>query len=259
MLAHSLYEGSYSVDSTKTFIPFDPAIHDRKDRPASLFIHVHPFVIETADGLILLDTGLGFEKEGKLLIHENLRAKGFSPDQVRYVLMSHLHKDHASGMVMRKEDGKVELAFPDAEYVVQRGEWESSFLGTEDSYQTDAFEVLQRSGNLVLVEGDGKLTTEIEYQVSGAHTEFHQVFHIRTGGEHYFFGGDEAPEPEQFFRHFAAKYDYDGRKAMNLRQQYWEEGSKTGWIFLMYHSTNISVGRPQQKPDGDYKLVDATM
>src|SRR5690606_32598780 len=131
---------------------------------------------------------------------------------------------------------------------VQRGEWEQSFLGSDDDYLTESFEILQRSGNLHLVEGDGLLNTEIEYQVSGGHTEFHQVFHIRTGGEHYFFGGDEAPEPEQFFRSFAAKYDYDGRRSMKLREQYWQEGSVEGWLFLMYHSTNIAIGRPQEKP-----------
>src|SRR5690606_28014373 len=85
MPAHSLYEGSYSVDTSKKFVPFDPEIHDRKDRPASLFIHVHPFVIETGSGLILLDTGLGFRStdgEG-LLIHENMRRAGLDPADVR--------------------------------------------------------------------------------------------------------------------------------------------------------------------------------
>src|SRR5690606_29687471 len=112
--AHTLYEGSFSVDTSKTFVPFDPKIHDRKDRPGSLFIHVHPFVIETAAGLILLDTGLGFKGKGQgLQIHENLQQKGLDPAQVRYVLLSHLHKDHASGTVMEK-DSTLKLAFPDA-------------------------------------------------------------------------------------------------------------------------------------------------
>lgn len=257
MQAHSLYEGSFSVDTSKKFIPFDPAIHDRKDRPGSLFIHVHPFVIESPNGLILLDTGLGFTNdEGGLLLHDNLRKKGFEPDDVRYVLMSHLHKDHASGMIT-EEDGRLRLAFPEAEYVIQQGEWEDAYSGNSDSYRTAVFDVIQRSGNLLLVEGDGAINNEIRHEVSGGHTQYHQVFHIESGGEHFFFGGDEAPEPEQFFRSFAAKYDYDGRKAMNLREQYWKEGADEGWIFLFYHSTNIAVGRPERKSDGDYKIVDA--
>ncbi len=257
MSVHSLYEGSYSVDTTKSFIPFDPEIHERRDRPGSLFIHVHPFVVETPAGLILVDTGLGFPgKDGGLLLHENMRKKGLDPANVRYVLLSHLHKDHASGTVMEK-DGSLRLAFPDAEYVVQRGEWEDAYSGNTESYKTEFFDVLQRSGNLLLVEGDGMLTHEIHYELSGGHTRHHQVFHIYTGGEHFFYGGDEAPEPEQFFRSFAAKYDYDGRKAMKLREQYWEQGSREGWVFLFYHSTNIAIGRPEARPNGGFRIVEA--
>lgn len=261
MITHSLYEGSYSVDTSKKFIPFDPTIHDRKDRPASLFIHVHPFVIETERGLILLDTGLGFKSSDRksLLIHENMRRLGLDPNHVRYVLLSHLHKDHAGGIAEGDADGgNMRLAFPNAEYVVQRGEWEEAYASRDpESYQSGTFDFLQRSGNLRLVEGDGELTNEISYEISGGHTAHHQVFHIRVGGEHFFFGGDEAPEPEQFFRSFMAKYDYDGRKARGLREAYWEEGRTAGWVFLFYHSTNIAIGRPEVKPNGDYRIVEA--
>lgn len=257
MQAYALSEGSFSVDMSKKFIPFDPEKDDKKDRPGSLFIHVHPFLIESKEGLLLLDSGLGFtNEEGGLLLHDHIREKGFEPEDVRYVLMSHLHKDHASGMVS-ETGGKLALAFPDAEYVIQRGEWENAYSGKSDSYRTEVFDVLQRSNNLLLVEGDGAINGEISHELSGGHTEFHQVFHVKTGGEHYFFGGDEAPEPEQFFRSFAAKYDFDGRKAMNLREAYWKQGTKEGWVFLFYHSTNIAVGRPEQKSNGDYKIVEA--
>ncbi len=257
MQAYSLSEGSFSVDSSKKFLPFDPEIHDKKDRPGSLFIHVHPFLIVSADGLLLLDTGLGFTNaQGGLLLHDNIRKIGFDPNDVRYVLLSHLHKDHASGMVT-EEKGNLRLAFPEAEYVIQRGEWEDAYSGKSDSYKTEIFDVLQRSGNLLLVEGDGSLNHEIRYERSGGHTAHHQVFHIHTEDEHFFFGGDEAPEPEQFFRHFAAKYDLDGRKSMALRQQYWEQGISEGWVFLFYHSTNIAIGRPALKDTGGYRIVDA--
>ncbi|MGK6349936.1 MBL fold metallo-hydrolase [Parapedobacter sp. DT-150] len=258
MQAHSLFEGSFSVDSSKKFVPFDASKDSKKDRPGSLFIHVHPFLVESGDGLLLLDTGIGFaDDDGDLQLHDNIRKAGFDPADVRYVLLSHLHKDHAGGMVA-DSNGRLRLAFPDAEYVVQAGEWEDAYSGKSDSYRTEIFDVLQRSGNLLLVSGDGVLTNEIRYELSGGHTPHHQVFHIHSGGEHYFFGGDEAPEPEQFFRQFAAKYDYDGRKSMALRQQYWEQGSIEGWIFLMYHSTNIAIGRPEPKENGDYRLMDAT-
>mgnify|MGYP006194640491 CR=1 FL=1 len=49
---YTLHEGSYSVDATKKFVPFDPEIHQAKDRPASLFIHVQPFLVKLNDSLI---------------------------------------------------------------------------------------------------------------------------------------------------------------------------------------------------------------
>ena len=74
---YTLHEGSYSVDATKKFIPFDPSIHNAKDRPASLFIHVQPFLIKLNNSLILLDTGLGYSNdEGKLHLHENIKKAG---------------------------------------------------------------------------------------------------------------------------------------------------------------------------------------
>lgn len=257
--AHSLFEGSFSVDISKKFIPFDAEVDDPKDRPGSLFVHVHPFLIESSHGLLLCDTGLGFRTaEGELLIHANLRKLGYDPEDVKYVLMSHLHRDHTGGMVDFGEGGG-RVAFPDAEYIVQQGEWEYAYSGVSTSYDIATLDVLQRSGNLTLVEGEGVINNEIRYAVNGGHTPYHQAFHIETGGEHFFFGGDVLPEPEELFKNFIAKYDYDGRQARNLRLQYWEEGAPAGWVYLFYHAKTIAIGRPEKKADGSYKIIDASL
>lgn len=236
MKIFSLYEGSYSVDSTKKFIPFDPKIHDKKDRPGSLFIHIHPFLIQTEHDLILLDTGLGQQEDGELILHKHIKEQGFDPNDVNLVLLSHLHKDHSSGITY-KENGEIKLAFPNAEYVIQRGEWENAFSSpNSDSYHIDNLEILQRSGNLQLVEGSGRLKDFIEYELSGGHTEFHQVFIIEKEGQTFFFGGDEWPEQAQVLRKFAAKYDFNGKKAMELRDVYAHRAAKEGWICLFYHA-----------------------
>ncbi len=257
MQAHSLFEGSFSVDISKKFIPFDPKKDDPKDRPGSLFVHVHPFLIESSHGLLLCDAGLGLRTaDDELLIHHNIKKLGFDVKDVRYVLMSHLHKDHIGGMVDFR-DGTGRVAFPEAEYVIQRNEWERAYSTDSSSYNTETLDVLQRSGNLTLVEGDGVVNPEISYELNGGHTPYHQVFHIETGGEHFFFGGDVLPEPEELFKSFIAKYDYDGRLARDLRAQYWKEGAPAGWVYLFYHGKTIAIGRPEIKEDGNYKLIDA--
>lgn len=254
--AYSLFEGSFSVDASKKFVPFDPEKDDPKSRPASLFVHVHPFLIESSNGLILCDAGLGFRTdEDELLIHQNIRKLGFEPEDVKYVLMSHLHKDHTGGLVDFK-DGVGRVAFPEAEYIIQRGEWENAYSTESASYRTEVFDVIQRSGNLTLVEGEGIVNNEIRYEINGGHTEYHQAFHIETGGEHFFFGGDVLPEPEELFKNFIAKYDFDGRASRDKRKEYWEQGAPEGWIYLFYHGKSLAMGLPKLKDDGTYMLVD---
>ena len=113
MKAYALYEGSYSVDASKKFIPFDPLTQDVSSRKGSVFVHIYPFLIETADELILLDTGLGqLNAEGDLKLHANIRRAGFDPSQVSKVIMSHLHSDHSLGLVMPAGEG-LQLSFPE--------------------------------------------------------------------------------------------------------------------------------------------------
>ncbi|NQD72572.1 MBL fold metallo-hydrolase, partial [Sphingobacterium shayense] len=77
-----------------------------------------------------------------------------------------------------------------------------------------------------------------------------------VGGEHYFFGGDVLPEPEEIFKNFIAKYDFDGRKARDLRTEYWEQGRENDWVYLFYHSKSIAIGKAEKREDGSFKIVD---
>ena len=243
MKALALYEGSYSVDSSKTFIPFNPAIHNPKDRPASLFIFVQPFLVETKNDLIILDTGLGFKgKSGEPLIHENIRRNGYDPSDVTLVLMSHLHFDHAGGMV-NDSGSQVSLTFPNAEYVIQRGEWEAAYSKPSRSYKTEIFDFMQRSGSVHFIEGSGQFNQEISYEFTGGHCENHQVFLIKEDEETIFFGADILPEPEQLLRKFIAKYDFDGRRSMELRQQYGIRAVEEHWQCLFYHAKSKAIAK----------------
>ena len=253
MQVFTLFEGSYSVDITKKFIPFNKDTDNPKDRPGSLFIHVQPFLIEVNGSLVLIDTGLGYsDAEGNLILHNNIRKAGFDPEDVELVLMSHLHFDHSGGMVHDRE-GKMELSFPHATYVMQQGEWGAAFTDPSSSYKTEIFDFLQRNAQLKFIEGTGKLSDEISYELTGAHTPFHQVFLIDDGVDKVFFGGDVLPEPEELIKKFIAKYDYDGRKAMELRSEYGSKAALENWNCLFYHGKSLTSGYVTES-GGEFKV-----
>jgi glyoxylase-like metal-dependent hydrolase (beta-lactamase superfamily II) len=239
-----LSEGAFTIDKTKLFIPFNTEKDDLQQRPTgSLLVEVQPFAIVSTEDVLVLDTGLGFEIDGELQIHRNLRAAGVDPGKVTKVLMSHLHKDHAGGM-SRAVGGRTEVrepAFPNATYFIQRKEWEYAYEKGPSSYITEELDWLRQSPKVVFLDGDGVLDGYIKYEVTGAHCPFHQSFLIVDGGEKAFFGGDVAPQLQQMKSRFVAKYDYDGKKAMELRQQWWEKGRNEGWRFLFYHDVKTPM------------------
>jgi len=245
----ALGEGSYSVDASKKFIPFDPQTDNPKDRPASLFIHVNPFLVKTSNDLILFDTGLGYkDTRDELFLHQHIRNAGFEPEDVTLVLMSHLHYDHSGGLVVER-NGKLAPSFPDATHVIQKGEWQAAISGKSSSYHAEIFEALQGLKSLQFTDGSGELKKGINYELSGGHCPFHQVFWIEDNGEKCFFGGDELPEPEQLIRKFIAKYDYDGRKAMQLREEYGKKAAAGGCTCLFYHAKSTAIGKVAYRDD----------
>jgi len=256
MQIYALSEGSYSVDATKKFIPFNPATDNPKDRPASIFIHVNPFLVKTATDLILLDTGLGYkDTRDELFLHQHIRNAGFDPDDVSLVLMSHLHYDHSGGLVIER-NGKLQASFPRAEHVIQKKEWEAAISGSSSSYHKEIFEALQVSSSINFVDGNGILKQGIKYEQSGGHSPWHQVFWIDSDGEKCFYGGDELPEPEQLIRKFVAKYDYDGRRAMQLREEYGKKAANEEYTCLFYHAKSLCIGKVTYR-DSSFRVLPA--
>ena len=233
-----LSEGAFTIDKTKVFIPFNKEKDNLQERAlGSLLVEVQPFCIITTKDILLIDTGLGFSNaDGVLQIHQNLINNGIDPMDITKVLLSHLHKDHAGGI--SKEDKVLRhhfLGFPQATYYVNKNEFEFAMEKGSPSYTPKEFEILGNAGNVIFTEGNGKIDDYISYEVTGAHSPFHQTFMIEEDGEQIFFGGDVAPQLQQMKSRFIAKYDFDGKKSMELRQHWWEQAQKEHWTFLFYH------------------------
>lgn len=237
-----LSEGSFTIDKTKLFIPFDEIADSFQERTkGSLLVEIQPFIIITSKDILLLDTGLGFEKNGKLQLLQNLEDAGIEPASVTKVLLSHLHKDHAGGIGMEREGLGARLALQNATYYVQQQELAFAFEKGFPSFVTEELECLRDSSQVELLNGNGSIDGYIDYEITGAHSPYHQVCWIRENEEIIFFGADDAPQLHQMKHRFIAKYDHDGRKAMELRQEWLEKGEKENWTFLFYHDFKSAV------------------
>ena len=243
-----LSEGAFTIDHTKVFVPFDVHKDNLQDRPkGSLLVEIQPFLVVTENDVLLLDTGLGFSNHGILQLYENLALHGFTSHDVTKVLMSHLHRDHAGGITLKDQyDHKWHLAFPNALHYINQQELHFALYGKNLSYDADKLQLLEGHDKVILLPNDGVIDGYIRFEFSGGHSPFHQVFWIKEGNDIAFFGGDEAPQLQQMKTKFVAKYDYDGKRAMELRQKWWEQGTKEGWNFLFYHDLSTPVIKPSE-------------
>ncbi len=233
-----LSEGSFTVDKSKVFVPFEKGVDELQQRPVgSLLVEIQPFAVITSKDVLLFDTGLGFHTaDGVMQLHQNLVNNDIDPLSVTKVMMSHLHKDHAGGIQNNRANGlQPVLSFPNAVYYVNRNEFFFALENKTASYIPGDFILLQHSDKLQLLDDNGILDGYIHYEMTGAHSPYHTVFWLKENEEIIFFGGDVAPQLQQMKNKFIAKYDYDGRKSMELRMKWWEEAQEQHWKILFYH------------------------
>jgi glyoxylase-like metal-dependent hydrolase (beta-lactamase superfamily II) len=239
-----LSEGSFTVGKDKIFKPFDATKDELQERTVgSILVEVQPFVVITEKDIILLDTGLGFSNaDGTLQIHQNLIDNGINPLDITKLVLSHLHKDHSGGI--SREDKIFQnktFSFPHAVHYVNKKEFDFAMETGKPSFTPEEFAILKDSDKVIFTEDNEIIAGYIQLTHTGAHSPHHQSITIRENGETVFFGGDVAPQLSQMKTKFVAKYDFDGQKCMELRQQWWETGEKEQWTFLFYHDIKTPV------------------
>lgn len=241
---YPLSEGTFTIGHDKIFHPFDQATDVLEHRATgSLLVEVQPFLVDTGKDLIIIDTGLGFRNaNGKLQIHDNLHKHGYAPEDVTKVLLSHLHKDHASGAIYTNASGQVLPTFPNAQYCIYRPEATYALEKGAPSFDPEVVAHLLSLENILWLDGmAGDIDGYINYEHSGGHSPQHIVYLIATDDQKIFFGGDEAPQYKQVKTKYIAKYDFDGRKAMELRTEYAQRGRADGWQLLFYHDVKMPI------------------
>jgi glyoxylase-like metal-dependent hydrolase (beta-lactamase superfamily II) len=239
-----LSEGEFTVGHDKQILPFNPAADKLGDRAVgSLHIEIQPFLVVTDKDLIILDTGLGLmDATGVLQIHSNILKLGYEPGSITKVFHSHLHKDHCGGMVFIDDHGLVHPTFPNADYYFYRPEVDYALQTGAPSYDAKHIEDMLSVVDVKWLDGeDGLIDGYIQFNHTGGHCPQHIVSIIEEGTDKIFYGGDEAPQLKQMQIKYIAKYDYDGKKALAIREHYAAIGRKEGWKFLFYHDVKCGV------------------
>lgn len=250
-----LSEGTFTVDESKIFIPFNQATDHLKERPGSLQVDIVPFLIHAGSDLVVIDPGLGLESgDGDFMILENIQRAGYQANDISMVLLSHLHKDHAGGVCYGK-DPVYNLMFPKATYFCQQQELSYAFSKTgSPSFNLPRLQFLKDARQLKLLNGDSKINAFITAEISGGHTPFHQVFTIETSGATCFFGGDVLPQPKQLQMRFQAKYDYDGKAAALKRIEYGNRAAQNDYTCLFFHSARMPMAKVRAGTDEKFIL-----
>lgn len=236
-VVYRINEGQFNVGVDKKFHPHTPGAPFPK---GTIFIAANAFVVKTPQDIIMLDCGLGEEAEGRDITQllEDLAKHDIRREDVTKVVFSHLHADHIGGATYRI-GAERRPTFPNATYYAQEGETTTTFSYKAHSatLREITLETLDDHGQLVLLSGDGWIGDEIEYQLTGGHTEFHQAIWLHSGGRSILFGGDVLPQPSQINRRFLAKYDFDPEGSQTKRAALAKTAWEHGQLILMYHAT----------------------
>lgn len=171
-------------------------------------LHVRMWLVRHANGLMLVDTGVGqlgapgpqwFGVAGAL--PSSLAEAGATPDDIDTVVLTHVHDDHVGGTVTLSGEAP-EPAFPRATYVLQRADrvWQAELARQDEEEQlidSMLLQPLERSGQLRLIEGDHVLADGIELHHAPGHTPGHQIVRVRSRVSHAIITGDTFNHPIQ--------------------------------------------------------------
>ena len=174
-----------------------------------LKMSIHSLVVETPSQRIVVDTGLGNDKQGRNVPTWNNRttpflaammAAGFAPDSIDTVLCTHLHVDHV-GWNTKLVEGQWVPTFPRARYAFGKTEYEHWLEhSTEPDKRAvfdDSVKPIVDAGRADLIPSDYRLCEEISMIPTPGHSPGHMSILIRSDGEQGLLTGDVAHHPCQ--------------------------------------------------------------
>ena len=224
-----------------------------------LKMSIHSLVVETPARRILVDTGLGNDKQGRNVptwnnrqgpFLETMRTAGFPPESIDTVLCTHLHVDHV-GWNTKLVDGRWVPTFANARYLFGKAEFEHwrdhSAEPDKAAVFEDSVQPIVDAGKADLVGSSDKICEEMTLLPTPGHSPGHMSIHIRSNGEEALLTGDVAHHPCQMAHlEWSSTADSDPVQSVVTRRELFSRFADSPVLVIGGH---FNAGRIQR--DGD--------
>ena len=259
------YEGAF-VRPEDFFPDWDPAVAEaNRDWTGNIFdakgvmrMSFHSFLVRTGRHTILVDTCFGNDKERpsrpqghrvKTGFLDDLARAGVRPEEVDYVMCTHLHWDHV-GWNTRLLDGRWVPTFPNARYIMARREyqyWDAQYAKGDRSIHSvgfgDSVLPVMRAERAVLVEDDFELQDGVWLEPCPGHTPGNVVINLRSGVTRGAFPGDVIHSPLQIARpDWSSRARHDLALSAASRRRFLEQHADTGNVIMPAHFLAPAAG-----------------
>jgi methylmalonyl-CoA epimerase len=253
----SLFDGFFQLDGGAMFgvVPkalwAKQAVPDQKNR---ILLAMRPLIVR-GTRTMLIDAGIGDKDGGKFHdiygvdrsrnLDHTLAEAGLRREDIDIVLATHLHFDHSGGFTTRDTNGRVRPAFPRAQYVVRRGEWEDARHANERtraSYLADNFMPLADAGVLQLVDEDQTIMPGVKVRRTGGHTMHHQMVLIESGGQHAAFVADLLPTTAHLREPWIMGYDLYPMETLAAKKAFYKEAIEKDTLVFFEHDPLVTAG-----------------
>ncbi|HUX94557.1 MAG TPA: MBL fold metallo-hydrolase [Bacteroidales bacterium] len=220
-------------------------------------ISLRSLIIETGRHTILVDTGWGDKQDEKFFRHtfihggegllEGLAVRGYDPEDITDVFLTHLHADHCGGGIRRGDDGHgYKLTFPKAVYHVSRAQWDwavKNNIREEDAYPPENFILLKDSGQLNLVEKEGELFPGFNLRLCYGHTPGLMIPVIKNNDKTLVFTGDLIPTSAHIPLIWNMSYDIESLKSISEKERILNEALENDYTLVFQHDEKVECCR----------------
>jgi glyoxylase-like metal-dependent hydrolase (beta-lactamase superfamily II) len=236
------------------FVLWGRLVEDEIDDSRRLLQALNCLLIETPSGRVLVETGIGERVDDKtraMRVYEGpwiaaaLETAGFLPETVNVVAMSHLHFDHAGGLL--RADGS--KAFPHATIVAQRAEWEIA-LGDNPrlvaSYVQPELRLVESWGKQGWADGEKEILPGVSVVPTGGHSMGHQAVIVRgtgDGAQTLAFFGDLMMRPWAANPRWVTSFDDFPLDSVTQKAALFAQAAEEDWIVVLSHEARQPVGR----------------